>query len=341
MAKIAKLNIKPYSRFHFGELKLDDNLALSSSSLFAHSDTLFSALVNSFSKFNGGAEDFMNSFKNGDIKISSLFYYLSSNDKTIYFLPKPIYLNINSPKDGLHKFRNRIKFVSLDTWENGFEQQKWIINNDKSENNNEYFIINEQFVITKNEFAELGLDKNIKISKITDIPKSPIRAHKNAAIYYQANLEIAKNDGLNIGWYFLYEANGEYETNLKIATNVMAYSGIGGEISNTGRTIDSAPTFENIDISINEDKSNEFVNLSLFIPKDEKEFNKVNFYETFLRGGRKTLTGNTSIIRMIKEGASINNNELFGKMVELGIDENNNKIFRNGIPLLIPVKYEN
>lgn len=337
MIKTAKIKIKPYSRFHFGEFRLDDNLSLSSTSYFAHSDTLFSALVNSFFMYNGEAENFVDSFKSGNIKISSLFYYLSSKSKTIYFLPKPIYLNVNSPKDGLHKFRNKIKFVSLGTWENGFEQQKWI------NNNNEYIVLNEIFIITKNEFTELGLklDKtDIKITKITDVPKSPIRAHNNASIYYQANVEIAKNKGLDIGWYFLYEAPiEEDETNLQIATNVMAYSGIGGEISNTGRTIDSDPVFEEFDIRVN--NNDEFVNLSLYIPKNESEFNKIKYYETFLRGGRKTIHGDASVIRMIKEGASITHKNVCGEIVDLGLDRNNNNILRNGIPLLIPARYGN
>lgn len=105
--KVVRIPLQPCSRFHFGELKLDHDLALTDTSLFAHSDTLFSALVNAYSSFADGAEDFIMRFRpdGGSIKISSLFYYLQNNEERVYFLPKPVFLDIESPKtvDGNHK----------------------------------------------------------------------------------------------------------------------------------------------------------------------------------------------------------------------------------------------
>ena len=61
--KVARIPLRPYTRFHFGELKLDHDLALTDTSLYAHSDTLFSALVNSFAAHTDDASEFVENFK--------------------------------------------------------------------------------------------------------------------------------------------------------------------------------------------------------------------------------------------------------------------------------------
>ncbi len=334
--KIARIPLLEYSRFHFGELKMDDNLALSTSALFAHSDTLFSALVHGYAKHNGDAENFAGEFQNGSIKISSLFYYVLGNEQYVYFLPKPLFLDINSPKskDGKHKLRNRIKFVSLGVWENGFEEQKWTVENGG------YKIIDNLFVLTDIEYNSLKTEDDLVICKNVLSPKSPIRAHDNAAIYYQADVEIGNNSNLEIGWYFMYKANDENEKQLKIATNIMAYSGIGGEIHNTGRTVRAHPEFDTISLGTVKSENPNFINVSLFCPENEVEFKYAIHYSTILRGGRKLPHGgNAKVIRMIEEGALLSN-EAKGRIETIGNDGNGYPILRNGIPILIPVDYD-
>ncbi len=331
--KVAKIPLQPYSRFHFGELKMDDNLALSSSSFFAHSDTLFSALAHAFAKYHGNAEDFIQKFSDKKIKISSLFYYLKAKNHSVYFLPKPVFLDITSPKskDGKHKLRNRIQFVSLGVWQNGFEAEKW------TKDNGGYRIIDNLFVLTDKEYQNLQVKNDLIISQAVLSPKSPIRAHDNASIFYQADVQVGSSEGVEIGWYFVYEASNQAETDLKIATNIMTYSGIGGEIHNTGRTPKGVPSFESVSLDLT---SEYYTNLSLFCPTDQSDFAKAKYYSTFLRGGRKLPDGNNAkVIRMIKEGALLSQ-KVDGQLVELGKDRNNFTIFRHGIPILIPVSYE-
>lgn len=332
--KIARIPLKEFSRFHFGEFKMDENLALSTSTFFAHSDTLFSALVTGYSRFTGDADDFVMRFENEEIKISSLFYYLKSKDEYIYFLPKPDFLAIYSPKseDGLHKKRNRIKFVSRQVWENGFDAELWF---DK----NKYRIIQEEFVVTEDEFDLLGLDDKTIIAKQVMRPKSPMRVPEDMKIHYQTDVEIGNNNNLEIGWYFAYEAENNAEIELFIATNIMAYTGIGGEIYNTGRTIKSKPEFDNL-TNFDFEDSEKWINISLINPVDDAEFSKIKYYSTMLRGGRKVPSGNAKVVKMVKEGALIDAEDVRGRLVDLGIDINEKIILRNGISLLIPVKYE-
>ncbi len=335
--KIARIPLRPYSRFHFGELKLDHDLALSDTSLFAHSDTLFSALTNAYSVYADGATSFIDYFKNGELKISSLFYYLQSDSSKVYFFPKPVFLAIQSPKtkDGKHKKRNRIQFVSTGVWKNGFEADQWF---DKEK----YKVIQQIFVMTTEEYGRLNLSDSFSIAKIVLNPKSPKRGPEGASIYYQADIELGGDNSVQIGWYFIYEGVGKAETDLKIATNIMAYTGIGGEIKNTGRTIEKPPEFDELPFEYSP-QDHTYINVALLNPKDQEQFRKVKYYRTLLRGGR-LLHGNekthTNVVRMIEEGALIQSADLEGRLVALGSDENGRTIYRNGIPFLIPVHYD-
>ncbi len=341
MIKVARIPLKSFSRFHFGELKLDHDLALSDTSLFAHSDTLFSALVNGYSRFANGADDFINLFKvNGGIRISSLFYYIENidgeNTERVYFLPKPVFLDIESPKtsDGSHKRLNRIKFVSTGVWQNGFEANRWFDEIDPA-----HFIVQNMFVMTKREHELMGSPTLDDIVTTVLSPKSPKRGEDGQAIYYQADVETGSNVNVIIGIYFLYEAEGQDEIELKIATNVMAYTGIGGEIKNTGRTVRSQPEFDILNMGPSETQS-VYVCVSLLNPQEE-ELNKVIFYSSTLRGGR--LLGNSKdhskVVRMIEEGALLKSPDIKGRLIELGPDEHGRIIYRLGTSFLIPVNY--
>ncbi len=342
--KIIKIPLRPYTRAHFGELKIDHDLALTDTAEYAHSDTLFSALVHAHARHTQkeDAEDFVNYFKQDKIKISSLFYYLTNGGETVYFLPKPVHLSIYDAKDGQHKIRNKIAYVSHGVWRKGLESAKWLTGD-------EYVLIDKKMVMTQAEFEALGLeesDKNrLKIFSIVTTPKSPQRADDNAAIYYQADIQIAAKpthtgtgakDDFEIGWYYIYEAEGQAETDLHIATNIMAYTGIGGEITNTGRTPEKDP--EAITIDDLPDAA-QYCNASLLCPADAAEFAQVEYYQTTLRGGRRISNEEAvRVVRMIRECALIQTNDIKGQIPRLGTDNNGRDILRLGKPLLIPCK---
>lgn len=329
--KIARIPLQPYSRFHFGEFKHDVNLGLSTTSLFAHSDTLFSALVNSYASI-GDAAKLVESFKKDQINISSLFYYLKNADTTVFFLPKPIFLETDTKFDEYYKLRNKIKFVSLSVWEKGFDQMNW-------PDPTKYKIIQNEFLLSNDEYNHLNTNSDIpeiNIFKIVQSPKSPIRKNTpKDSIYYQADIEIANEviESLEIGFYFLYKAEDEFETMLKDAVNILSKSGIGGEKNNMGQII-MDPVFEELNMTIESDK---FTNISVVSPKNTDDFGQIKLYKCFIRGGRNLSHADPyKTIRLIKEGALVTK-ELKGQLAEIGTDDSGNKALRNGKAFLIPV----
>ena len=257
---IIRLPQRPFSRFHFGQLKYDENVALTTTSAHAHSDTLFSALVHGYARLNGNAEDFIQHFIDKKITISSLFFYISKScqcdledcndsclddDRFVYFLPKPTFLNTrgSTSDDGRYKERNKISFVSKGVWEQGFRDDDWF-------DNSQFAIVQGKFVMTRDEFDCLGAHDNIQIYDVVSTPKSPQRSVKNAGPFYQTDVEFNDLNTLNSGWYFLYKTNDDrVKQKLVAATNMMAYSGIGGESNNMGRTPLKSPVQSSISFS--------------------------------------------------------------------------------------------
>jgi len=335
--KIARIPLLPNSRFHFGEFKVDVNVGLSSTSIIAHSDTLFSALINSYNIINDAGK-MVDAFRDRKLNISSLYYYLEINQQIIYFLPKPVFIDADSKIDGNHKLRNKIKFVSKKIWEQGFNQNEW-------QNNQKYIILQNEFVLLKEEFDSIlpGIDADkIKIFNIIQSPKSPhpqVPERKNDpkdSIFYLTNLEINDNKikDLIIGFYFIYSSSEEFEIQLRDAVNVLAKSGIGGEKNNMGRTMGD-PQFDEFHLDL---ESENFTNVSVVSPANYSDFQNISLYKSFIRGGRKTSSGGGyKVVRMIKEGALVSN-KLEGKLIIIGTDDNNNDALRNGLAYLLPVK---
>ncbi len=333
--KAIKIPIQPHSHFHFGEFKVDGNLALSTTSLFAHSDTLFSALVSTYADAIEDADAFVEKFINENLKISSLFYYLEKNDQTIYLLPKPIFIDMYSPRDGNHKLRAAVKFISLKVWEKGFGANEWF-----TLDNKEYrFIQNNEIVITSEEFKAFGLNEKDVLFNVVDVPKSPIRkSDEKEAIYYQTDIEIAAIKGVQIGFYFLTEADCTENFNqLMQVANIMSFAGIGGEKNNSGRQMDLP---REVDFILDVNEPNNFCNLSVFNPSGQDELDNTIYQQSFFRGGNEySSSEKVKIVRMIKEGALFSSNQVKGNVPVIGTDREGHSILRYGKAFLIPVKF--
>ncbi len=341
--KAIRIPLKPHMHFHFGEFKIDNNVALSNTSLFAHSDTLFSALVNVYADVFGNADRFAADFRDGVLKISSLFYYLKKGDYFVYLLPKPVFLDIFSPRDGNHKLRNKIKFLSKGVWEKGFVASDWI-------NGTEYRLIqNQDILFTREEYEKLGLNEDDSVFTIVDIPKNPIRVktqgsknESDESIYYQSDVEIAEIEGVELGFYFVFEVVPEFKTEelLKVL-NVLSLSGIGGEKTNTGLAM-RPPEIVDFILNVTGESSmlSGFTNISLLNPGDRQDLENVVYSQTVLRGGAR-YTGNLplKVVRMIREGALLKVDSVSGRLVETGMDFQGHAVLRNGKPFVLPIKY--
>jgi CRISPR type III-A-associated RAMP protein Csm4 len=339
--KAIRIPLQPHSHFHFGEFKFDSNVALSQTSRFAHSDTLFSALVSVYASAIGNADRFVNDFKEGNLKISSLFYYLKKGEDVVYLLPKPMFLDIFSLRDGHHKLRNKISFVSKGVWEQGFLSSDWLHSPDYQ------FIQHREILFSSTEYQQLGLKEEDWIFSMVDLPKNPIRKGEDKeSIYYQANVEISSLKEIEIGFYFLYEATSEsLEKELQRAINLLAFTGIGGEKSNTGRTLLLPEGMgEQFELNISEDPGlkSGFTNISLLNPVDQTELDNIKYAQTILRGGGEyTGIKPLKVVRMIKEGALLTEENISGKLVEIGLDTEDHPVLRNGKAFNLPLKYKN
>lgn len=333
--KAIKIPLQPHSHFHFGEFMVDGNVALSTTSVFAHSDTLFSALVNTYADAIENADKFVELFKNEKLKISSLFYCLTKNNETLYLLPKPVFIDMFSPRDGNHKLRAGVKFVSLKVWEEGFGANKWF-----TEDSGYCYFQNNEIVVTKNEFASFGLNSKDVIFNVVDVPKSPIRkSDDDEAIYYQTDVEIAIIKDVQISFYFLVENENaaDFNTLLQVV-NIMSFSGIGGEKNNSGRQM-GLP--QEVELKFNVREPNNFCNLSVFNPASQDELDKTIYQQSFFRGGNEySSSADVKIVRIIKEGALISSNLVKGNIPVVGIDREGHSMLRYGMAFLVPIKFE-
>jgi CRISPR type III-A-associated RAMP protein Csm4 len=252
-----------------------------------------------------------------------------------------MFLDIFSLRDGHHKLRNKISFVSKGVWEQGFLSSDWLHSPDYQ------FIQHREILFSSTEYQQLGLKEEDWIFSMVDLPKNPIRKGEDKeSIYYQANVEISSLKEIEIGFYFLYEATSEsLEKELQRAINLLAFTGIGGEKSNTGRTLLLPEGMgEQFELNISEDPGlkSGFTNISLLNPVDQTELDNIKYAQTILRGGGEyTGIKPLKVVRMIKEGALLTEENISGKLVEIGLDTEDHPVLRNGKAFNLPLKYKN
>ncbi len=317
----AILKCKAGAQFHFGKLGLDENMSLADTSEYIHSDTLFSAIINEHSKLFGDknkTDAFVKAFENREIKISSAFYALNiKNNPTIYFFPRPITATFLAESESVIlqiKKIKKIQFVSAKILETGKMPDDWL-------NPKDCTVIQDKFICTTDELNGLTKDQisDLKIYSHNIEPK--VRVHtavKGDTLYNQANIQIADNriKDVSIDFFFLYKITKEGEKFEKVFKKIihsLMYSGIGGQRSTGTGLFEEAVFSEN---NFKTAKSSSIsMNISLIIPGN-KNFINFKYYDLITRGGRRiglnepTEKGlRLQRIRMVKEGAIINNPE--------------------------------
>ncbi len=336
----AILKLRPNSQFHFGKIGLDENMSLNASSEHIHSDTLFSAMINILSLVveNKELENFITDIEEAKIKFSSVFYMLSIFDKkasktsNIFFLPKPVNASVSEKEN--YKIIKKIKFVSKLILEKGVVADQWT-------NENICLIIDKKFVCLKEELYNLKEYKQLKIYSIETQPKVKVRTKKKTNnLFNQANIMIADNSfisteqdyKIDINFYFLYDISKASEINqklFKLFLNLLPEIGIGGQRSTGAGFVKEV--IDKYEFDYKTKNTNSFLSLSLLIPKNEKEFNELEYYNFIIRGGRNSGTDNKKLkrVRMLTEG-SISKSDLLGKIEDITPDNSENTYMRNG-----------
>lgn len=321
------LNSNSGVRFRFGKAMgaytEETHNTQKATSEYLHSDTLWSALVNAWALSSPETVDeFIKACNKGEFKLSSAFfsYHLDGNN-VIYFLPKPVSLNL--AKFAEPKRLKKIKFISKGVWENGLIPEDWF-NKEKCT-----LLQKESIVALKSE-----IKKPIDLFVTETTAKTSARniTNREDVFYFQTDLYLLDN----VKWYFLIENNliDKLQSDFQKAMNTLINLGVGGERT-TG--CGSLSGFYETDFSINlkESSQNENTQASLsLVAPTQNELSDDVIYQTIKRGGRFLEKGKSlPMIQMLLEGA-VFNKSVKGRIVELN---NNPKILRYGLNYTIPL----
>lgn len=328
------LECAPNAQFHLGKIALNDKTSLNKCDNVIHSDTLFSAIINTAAKIaDVGEVDTLVELFGKSIFISSCFFYLKNELVSVCFLPKPISCNLRS-SDSNFKQIVKIEFVSEQVWREGIKPDDWL---DKTKCR----ILQNKFVLTKKEFDALGLNEKSKVYENVLLPKVFVhKKDREDSIYMQANIQIADNTdlGIEIGWYFLMDVREElpekYDALLNQAIFLMSIEGIGGERSTGCGWIKEVRRNMPVD---DFDKSDCGVSIALYNPNPMSNAEMpFEMYNLITRGGRATLhNGVLPRVKCLAEGAVVNdyNNKVIeGSSIILA-----HKKVRYAHPFLLPL----
>ncbi len=343
--KALKLVCGKQNRFRLGSFDLEHTTH------FIHSDTLFSAIINSVYQLYGTkkASDFVYHFKNRKLVISSAFYLLEfySDNKlqfSIKFFPrifgrsKPFELVERSTD---RKKLKKIKFFSL-------EVLKDFLRSVKTSGDEIFFdcdlnshkVIDSSFLVTEREFERIKQNylgsfdvRSLKLFNVIEYPKVSVKGEE---LYFQSDIslvhDVREGTGFKTHFYFFYDSrlNSKEEALFLSALRFLGDEGIGGDRSTGGGQFEG---IEDLGEFRWEQSGIYQTNLSLVLPSKD-DLCKIYSYDSMVRGGGWIYLGaDTGIrqkrVRMIKEGAILKN-DIEGRLVEVG-NVGSTVVYRNGI----------
>lgn len=329
------------SQFHLGETGLADCSDL------LHSDTLFSALANVYEFALSGAKTFIDLFRNDKLTFSSgLFTMLKkgSQEPPLLFFPKPAvtYSNVTDRKH--HK---SIKFLSqgvMDEFRKSFDAQKCVSNLDLTS----WPLIGNEFLCLADELGRnpeafrnrsfLGFITTPKIKVHTTIQDNDRLYHETTLKFNSFSVNGEKYEG---AYCVLLKADltvGERQE-FFAALRIMADEGIGGQRS-SGKGQFREIREVDIDIPCSEQAAT-YLGLSIVSPANGDEFDALERYELFVRGGgslgwRGEAEKHRKQARFVKEGSVMRRN-IAGTILNVSPDIGDGLILRNGKNFAIPI----
>lgn len=320
------LKSNPGARFRFGEAlgsyTEESHNAQKTTSDYLHSDTLWSALVNAWAlACPDSLENFLTACYIGKFKLSSAFYCVESKENKIFFLPKPITLNLFQTSEP--KKLKRIKFISKGVWEQGVLPDEWF---DKSKCT---LLQNESIVALKTEISE-----QINLFQKVTNHKNRARdvSNREDAFYYETVLFLLNDESYTTSWYFLIENSlpENLKNDFSQVMQTLIHFGIGGERSSGCGSLSSFHEF-NYTLEITDYKY--VASVSLIAPLNN-DLAANSFYQVIKRGGRFLEKGKSlPMVQMLLEGAVLEPSTE-GRIVKLS---ERPPVLRYGLNLSIPV----
>jgi len=320
------LKSNPGTRFRFGEAlgayTEELNNAQKTTSDYLHSDTLWSALVNAWAlACPDSLENFLLACSNGEFKLSSAFYCVEYKEDKVFFMPKPVSLNLFKTDEP--KRLKRVHFISKGVWEQGILPDDWFDNNQCT------LLQNETIVALKTEISE-----QIKLFEIVTNHKNRARdvSNREDAFYYETDLFLLSGKNYITNWYFLIENNlpEDLKSDFLTAMQTLIHFGIGGERSSG---CGSLTNFHELNYILEITDYKYQASVSLIAPQ-KNDLTENSFYRVIKRGGRFLERGKSlPMIQMLLEGAVLETN-IEGQIVKLNDQP---PILRYGLNLSIPL----
>jgi|GEM_PF-2108675 len=327
------------SQFHLGETGLDD------SSDLLHSDTLFSALANVCECALSGAETFIDLAGNGALSLSSGLYAMlkkDSKEPPLLFLPKP---TVTYSRGEDRKRYKSIKYFSLGVWEefrNSFDAETFSSDLDFSAKpavGNEFMCLDGELDPDPEAFRHCsfrGFMTSPKVKVHTTLPEDRLY-HETTVQFNSFVVDGQEYEGAYCV-LFRHDLTDEQYREFLAAVRIMADEGVGGQRS-SGKGQFREVREVTIDIPDAESAS-AYLGLSIVSPADGGEFEALERYEMFVRGGgslgwRGDSERHRKQARFVKEGALFTKN-IAGALVDVS-PEGDKTILRNGMNFSIPI----
>ena len=274
------------SQFHLGETGLDD------SSDLLHSDTLFSALANVYEYALSGAEKFIDLVEKGKLSFSSGLYAMlkkDSQEPPLLFLPKP---TVTYGKVMDKKRHKSIKYFSLGVWEKfrkTFNADTFVSKLDFTDP--ELFTVGNEFVCLEGELG--GDPESFQHCSFRCFATSPkVKVHttrQEDRLYHETTVQFnsfAVGGQEYEGAYCVLFRPGltdEQYREFLAALRIMADEGVGGQ-----RSSGKGQFREVREVTIEIPSPKEaaaYLGLSIVSPAGDTEFEALERYELFIRGG--------------------------------------------------------
>jgi CRISPR-associated protein Csm4 len=337
---------------HFGEV----GIGLEESCERVRSDTLFSALISSYSRLfdTEKVEELLAKFQQSPcFRHSSTFIYRCQKDKYTYYLPKPLVFPKNYPigKDlEFTKTYKKLSYLPLEVW------QRWYQGDGFTDSDGKALIGETKKSVKDSILHQAGTFDYSKAFKIDKNPKVAIdRTTRSTNFYhtgfvqfesspYQFESQLNQHSGL----YFILNfptTNPKLEKEIQATLNFLGEEGLGGERSSgAGRfQVEWLNLTEDWKKVIQHQQSN-YCLISLFWDNSisPELLNETACYEIQERGGwiASSPSGyqkRRKMVRMFTEG-SVFSADPQGKLANVTPERfKAHQVYRSGVSLSLPI----
>jgi CRISPR-associated protein Csm4 len=344
MGELRIVKLRFMSTLHLGAdvlgIGIEDSLSI------AHSDTVFSCLINAYAELHSGdvnaVDELLAPFHDGNppFRISSAFPFRKRESEVRYYLPRPLMdpLEFYDPRNGQDARKNYGKLI----------RNLPIISVER---------FKDYWLQPNNSMAKRDLEaakKEIRSLCVPTIRPQHTRDRLTDAtsIYHTGLVHFAPNSGL----YFLIEINDtsilswdKFQAVLELA----GANGLGGRRNHGNGAFDvEEDTIEPLDQAwedLFKQKQSGFLNLSLYRPESQtlKSLNPVAYQLVPRRGWCYSSVTSTQMKRkaviMFGEGSVFHKDVPKGTLADVTPDTEDSKftahkLYRYGIPISLPIK---